>query len=137
MALVCGDCHDLHERGPAVPRTQPAPWVDPPETLDSRMHRHEVGVSQMWDGLVLPSEKAWRAGTITITRAPLRAPELADEAVDEATRSRIENVRMLAKAARAATTYDDRGRVYGELIASCADCHVVTRPATQSGNPIK
>lgn len=132
IALVCGDCHDIHERGPDVPRTTPAPWVDPPESFDSRMHRHQLGMEQMWDGLVLPSEKAWRSGTITITRAPLRAPELADEAVDDATHQRVEQVRALAKAARAATTYEERGRVYGQLIAGCADCHSVTRPAVTS-----
>jgi hypothetical protein len=131
VALICGDCHDLHERGPAAPRAAPLPWEDPPEQLEARMHRHQLGVAQLWDGLVLPSERAWRSGTVTITRAPLRAPEADDAPIDEAMHQRIEAVRALAKEARTVTSYDERGRVYGELIAGCAECHALLRPARQ------
>jgi hypothetical protein len=131
MALVCGDCHDLHERGPTRPAMKALPWEDPPEAFDARMHRHQLGVAQMWDGLVLPSERAWRSGTVTITRAPLQPPELANAPVDDATHKRIEEIRALAKEARVADSYEARGRVYGELIARCADCHAVARPARQ------
>jgi hypothetical protein len=129
MALVCGDCHDLHQRGPTRPAIKALPWEDPPEDFDARMHRHQLGIAQMWDGLVLPSEDAWRSGTVTITRAPLRAPEVAAEPIDEATNQRIEEVRALAKQARTAGTYQERGRIYGELIARCANCHAFERPA--------
>lgn len=129
MALVCGECHELHETGPAHPRVQPRPWEDPPDELDARMQRHQLGVAQMWDGLVLPSERAFRSGTVTITRAPLRAPEQAETPVPPELQTRIEAVRELARAARRAPTYEERGRVYGALIARCADCHYTARPA--------
>ena len=128
LALVCGDCHDMHQRGPARPKLKALPWEDPPETLDARMHRHQLGIAQIWDGLVLPSEEAFRNGTITITRAPLVPPEVADEAVDPQLSAAIEEVRGLAKQARVATTYEERGRIYGELIARCANCHAIMRP---------
>lgn len=129
MALTCGECHELHETGPDAPRANPLPWEEPPDTVEDRMHRHQLGVVQMWDGLVLPSEKAWRNGTVTITRAPLRAPERADQPIDDALAAQIQAVRELAKQARLATTYQERGRVYGELIARCAQCHYTERPA--------
>jgi hypothetical protein len=94
------------------------------------MQRHELAIVQMWDGLVLPSENAWRSGTVTITRAPLRAPELAGRPISPALHERIEATRGLAKQARLATTYQERGRVYGELIAGCAQCHSLQRPAS-------
>jgi hypothetical protein len=128
IALVCGECHELHKTGPAHPRVQPLPWEDPPEELDARMQRHQQGIEQMWDGLVLPSEQAFRSGTVTITRAPLRAPEQAAAPIDEALKARIEEVRALAKDARRASTYEERGRVYGELISRCAQCHYYQRP---------
>jgi hypothetical protein len=128
MALVCGDCHDLHERGPSHPRMKPLPFEDPPDSYDARMHRHQLGMAQMWDGLVLPSEKAWQSGTVTITRAPLRAPEREGESVDAATAARIEEIRALAKQARSADSYDARGQVYAELIARCASFHASERP---------
>jgi len=128
IALVCGECHELHVTGPTHPRVQPLPWEDPPEELDARMQRHQLGMEQMWDGLVLPSERAFRSGTVTITRAPLRASEQAAEPIDATLQARIEEVRALAKDARRASTYEQRGRVYGELISRCAQCHYYQRP---------
>lgn len=129
MALACGECHEVRAQGPGRVRTAPLPWEDPPDSWDERMHRHQLGIAQMWDGLVLPSEGAWRSGTVTITRAPLRAPEVAEGSVSPELHARIEATRDLGKQARLATTYQERGRVYGELIAGCAQCHYLQRPA--------
>lgn len=129
MALTCGECHEVRKRGPGRTPTVPLPWMDPPESLAERMHRHELGVDLMWDGLVLPSENAWRSGTVTITRSPLRAPEHVDEPMSPELHARIEATRDLAKQARLVTTYQERGRVFGELIAGCAQCHYLQRPA--------
>jgi hypothetical protein len=128
MALACGECHAVRERGPGPIQIDPRPWEDPPESLEERMFRHQQGADQMWDGLVIPSDKAWRSGTITITRAPLVAPEQAQQPVPPELHDRIEATRELGKQARLATTYQERGRVYGELIAGCAQCHYLQRP---------
>ena len=130
LALACGDCHDLHRKGEQS-RTAPLPWHDPPESFDARMHRHQLGIAQLWDGLVLPSEHSWRSGTVTITLAPLTSPTATegDAPVDAATGARIEAVRALAKQARTAASYEARGRVFGEIVARCADCHLYERPA--------
>jgi hypothetical protein len=129
IALVCGECHAVHQRGPQRVQVQPEPWRDPPEDFDARMLRHQIGAAQIWDGLVLPSEEAFRSGTITLTRAPLTPPTRDGESVDPALNARIEEVRGLARQARAATTFEERGRVYGELISRCASCHQFSRPA--------
>lgn len=129
IALVCGECHDIHKRGPDRVKVQPEPWRDPPEDFDARMLRHQIGAAQIWDGLVLPSEQAFRSGTITLTRASLTPPVRDGEPIDPALNARIEEVRGLARQARAATTYEERGRVYGELVARCASCHEFSRPA--------
>jgi cytochrome c553 len=129
MALACGECHEVRARGPGAPDTAPLPWAEPPDALEQRMQRHQMGIDQMWDGLVLPSEKAWRSGTVTITRAPLRAPELAEGPISAQVHAQIEATRELGKQARLASTYQERGRIYGELIAGCAQCHYLQRPA--------
>ena len=128
VALACGECHAARERGPGRTLMLSLPWEDPPESLQERMERHQMGIDQMWDGLVLPSENAWRSGTLTITRAPLIAPEHA-EPTSSALHARIEATRELAKQARLAQTYQERARVFGELIAGCAQCHQLQRPA--------
>ena len=128
MALSCGECHELRKRGPGRTLMVPLPWEDPPDSLKQRMQRHQMGVDQLWDGLVLPSENAWRSGTVTITRAPLRGPEQADESSSAELHTRIEATRDLAKQARLAPTYQERGRIFGELISGCAQCHYLQRP---------
>jgi hypothetical protein len=129
MALTCGACHDERKRGPGRTPTVPLPWVDPPESLEERMERHQLAIDLLWDGLVVPSDNAWRSGTITITRAPLRAPEQTDESIAPQEQARIEATRELGKQARLTTTYLERARVFGELIAGCAQCHELQRPA--------
>jgi hypothetical protein len=131
LALACGDCHDVHQRGPDRVRPEPEPWRDPPEQLDERMLRHQLGAEQIWDGLVLPSEHAFQSGTITLTRAPLNPPLREGEPVEPGLQARIEEIRGLARAARGATSYEERGRVYGELVARCASCHLFLRPASK------
>jgi hypothetical protein len=128
VALSCGECHEVRKRGPGRIPIVPLPWEDPPDSLEERMQRHQMGVDQLWDGLVIPSENAWRSGTVTITRAPLRAPEQARESVSPALHARIEATRELGKQARLATTYQQRGLIFGELIAGCAQCHYLQRP---------
>jgi hypothetical protein len=129
IAITCGECHEVHRRGPGPVTAQPEAWRDPPDELNARMVRHQIGADQMWDGLVTPSEEAFRSGTITLTRAPLTPPERNGEPIAPELHDRIELIRALARQAREATTYAERGRVYGELIARCADCHYYIRPA--------
>lgn len=129
MALTCGECHTLRQRGPGRTPVVPLPWEDPPESLTERMERHQLGVDQLWDGLVLPSDNAWRSGTLTITRAPLVPPNTSDDEITPELHARIDATRELGKQARLATTYEERARVFGELISGCAQCHHLLRPA--------
>jgi cytochrome c553 len=124
VALTCGDCHDLHQRGAGRTRQEPKPWQDPPDPHGARMWPHQSGAAQIWNGLVLPSEHSFRLGTITLSRAPL-SPADAGAPLDPRVAAAIEEVRALTRRARAATTHDERGRVYGELVARCASCHAL------------
>jgi len=124
LSLTCGDCHAQKQQGPDRGREEPMPWRDPPETVHGRMARHEVGVDQLWSGLIIPSEDAWRAGIVTLTRAPLNRPQQEGEAIDPELGKRIEEVRALAKRARTATSHAERAQIYGELLGTCGSCHV-------------
>lgn len=128
IAVECGDCHLVQNGGPPRLPAKPEPWRGPPEALEERMLRHQTGAEQMWDGLVMPSEQSFRSGTITLERAPLTPPERQGMPIDEVLNARIEEVRELAKQAQFVTTYAERSRVYGELIARCAGCHFYLNP---------
>lgn len=128
LGLSCGNCHHAQQAGPTAERAPPVPWKDPPDTVSDRMDRHYEGIEQLWQGLVQPSDEAWKNGTITLTRAPLSPPETKEGAVEPPAAAAIERVRELARRARAATSHKERADVYGELIAGCGDCHTTAHP---------
>jgi hypothetical protein len=126
LAVACGNCHRDQKGGFRLPDAEAMPWQDPPETITARMDRHAVGIEQMWFGLIAPSDDVWRAGTVTLTRAPLEAPEDGDEPVDGRLHAKFEHLRDLAKQARLAPTDEERAHIYGEAITTCAHCHYTT-----------
>jgi hypothetical protein len=129
LGLACGDCHDHLRRGPEHETEEALPWFDPPESVEGRMLRHGEGVDQMWLGLVLPSERDFQNGSITLTRAPLEpVHDPNGEPVEPEFTARLERVRELAKRTRTARTYPERASVYGELLAECGSCHFVSSP---------
>ena len=127
LAVACGSCHRDQKGGFRLANAEAMPWRDPPETITERMDRHAVGIEQMWFGLIAPSDDVWRAGTVTLTRAPLEAPlEGEEDPVDERSHAELERLRELAKQARSAPTYAARAQVYGAAITTCAHCHYAT-----------
>ncbi len=123
LGLTCGNYHFQHAAGPTGVRAEPEPWQDPPDELVARMQRHQLAAEHLWAGLIVPSEEAWRNGTITLSRAPIAAPETEGEPVDPRTAERVSQIRALGQRARTAGSHRERGEIYGELIATCAHCH--------------
>jgi hypothetical protein len=130
---ACGECHTHLLRGPGPMHAMPLAWQEPPDALDDRMYRHDVGVDQLWTGLVRPSDTAWQSGTMTLTRAPLSAPEYEGQEVHPLLAAKIEEIRGLAKQARAARSSVARAAIYGELLSRCASCHFLVRAANRDG----
>ncbi len=127
LALSCGDCHDQMRKGQrALPPPDPRLHDQPPDTLSERMYRHRLAADELWLGLIEPSETLWKRGTVTLTRAPLEPPVKDGEEVDARVAEDLERIRALAKAARAARSHPERARIYGQIIARCAACHLRT-----------
>ena len=123
LGVTCGNCHWQQLSGPRGPRTEPEPWHDPPDEVTERMQRHQLAAEDLWAGLITPSEEAWRNGTITLTRAPIEAPQEQGDPVDPQFAERVEAIRELGQRARTVRTHGERGQIYGQLIATCAHCH--------------
>ncbi len=120
VARTCGDCHAALGR--------PGPIVGEPPAEASgtvpRMKRHQWAAERMWDGLVIPSDDAWRAGARVLADAPLEPEALTPgktpvPKVDALAQS----VHDVAHAASGATTPSERAAVYGKVMRSCTDCH--------------
>ena len=121
VARTCGDCHAA--LGGPRPMVAALPSEGP--GIHPRMQRHLWAIARLWDGLIVPSDAAWKVGASVLADAPLepelytpgKEPELAVSAL-------ASSVRDLALKARIADSGADRGAVYGELMATCAACHV-------------
>jgi hypothetical protein len=129
LALTCGDCHAHVMHGLKRSIEEPLEWKDPPEEMSARMERHEVGVDQLWLGLVYPSEVAWHNGSVSLTRAPLSTVRARGEEIRPELQAELDQIRELARQARTASSLGERGAVYGSLLAHCASCHYVARAA--------
>jgi cytochrome c553 len=120
MAVVCGDCHA------AVGAQVPLPSVAPPAADDTpaQMRRHHWAAERMWEGLVAPAPDRYRDGASVLASAPMHPSELVVGASPPLEVVALaERARSLAGEATGAESPADRGRIYGQLLATCASCH--------------
>jgi hypothetical protein len=123
LAATCGDCHARlpnRDRG----KTQEHGFsAKGPEDLETRMKRHALAAEGMWDGLTIPSDSHWLGAARALTEAPLSPPEVDGKPVNEATDMRMEAIRDIGRRALEAEDQPARVAAYGELVASCIECH--------------
>jgi len=101
---------------------------DEGDGIGPRMHRHQRAVARMWDGLVVPSDAAWKVGARVLADAPME-PERSVETMATLAAS----VHQLAVKAHTLTTGEERSLLYGELITTCATCHSQSTATVRSG----
>lgn len=124
LAKTCGDCHTMLGRSwPAVPApTGQASGARP------FMVRHEWAASRMWDGLAIPSDDAWKAGAQALAEEPLPAEALTPGKTPVPRVGELEQlVHDLGRKAEATDEVDGRMKLYGETMATCAECHTWLR----------
>jgi len=101
-------------------------------TLPGKMIEHQWAAARLWEGLSTASANRWHLGALALLKTSW--PIVAEEpslsrapAGDDPSR-----VRLLAERARGATTTAERSEVFGELLATCARCHVTIRDRASS-----
>lgn len=120
VAAACGRCHQRIS-GPEIFITDP-----PAQTSEvvGRMERHVWATDRMWDGIVGPSNAAWLAGSEAIQDVPLRRGDLAaGGGLPPEAEKLAQRVKTLGTEASQASSAEERVRVYGELLSTCANCH--------------
>ena len=124
MARTCGNCHLVNEISVGFDDDRmPADWSD----ITTHMQRHQWAADRLWEGLIGPSDLAWNQGTDMLVDVPLRPTDMVDEwtatadfvAIDEIAR----RVHLLGGRGTNTRTPDARGKLYGEMLGLCADCH--------------
>jgi mono/diheme cytochrome c family protein len=119
MARICAECHVATGGGPKSQSPRPETHMVKRDTLAKRMVRHMTGADELWEGLMTPSESAWKAGAAALQYAP----STTHESLPPGFVSRLLEVRQLGVDAAEAATQEQRSNVYGLLLATCADCH--------------
>jgi mono/diheme cytochrome c family protein len=126
VGAACGACHTSLRTGPRYPEgTRGGP---PPAEHDvaGRMRRHRWAADRLWEGLIGPSDEAWRAGAQVLRDAALYTDALTQDV------AQYEQVTKLAwtvheVGARADVMRDrhQRAELYGQLLGTCARCHAL------------
>lgn len=117
----CARCHEATDAKLTFARS--ALPIDT-RALPRQMAGHEWAVERMWEGLIANDDARWDDGTSALAagRLAITAESGALGIADDAAR-----VRAFAARARKAVNVDDRARLYGELLGTCASCHAKIR----------
>jgi cytochrome c553 len=124
MGAACGNCHVAltAEVGFAVDEAPAAG-----EGAVAHMARHAWASGRMWEGLVAPSGVVWDGGAEVLAEAALAPAELSADLEVLAEVSEMEEaVHTMGAAAVGLAVQEDRARVYGQFLATCAGCHEKT-----------
>jgi hypothetical protein len=85
---------------------------------------HLRAADELLQGLVVPSESLWRSGAARLRTATLDPRDWPPDAKLSANaREADAAIHALADRAERATTKNQRGAVYTELLVTCASCH--------------
>lgn len=120
VAQACAWCHLRLQAQPVV--APPPAVIADDGTPVARMARHRWATDRLWEGLVGPSSSSWRAGLDVLAATPLSFAPVTDAPALGA------QLQQLAGTARTklrdgSETLDDRSRLYGEMLVTCAACH--------------
>ena len=121
MGAACGDCHVAlgAEVAFAVEKAPPEG-----EGAAEHMGRHAWASGRMWEGLVSPSGVVWDGGAEVLSEAPLAPAELSADLEVLAEVSEMESaIHQMGADAVGLTGQEERARVYGDFLSTCAACH--------------
>jgi cytochrome c553 len=121
IAENCGSCH--LEVGARPLRVLPPEPPQDPATVP-HMLGHLWGADRMWEGLIVPSDVSWANGVAPLAGDPLQPESLSEHAeYADDLRALAIRVHELAAEGRDAVGQEARAVIYGEFIATCAECH--------------
>ncbi|MDB4958410.1 MAG: hypothetical protein JWO36_5979 [Myxococcales bacterium] len=123
-AKLAHECASCHVASGAMPEFASPPKMPPDRpSIDARMVRHLWASERLWEGMVGMADDSWAAGLDVLAVTPLPASELGADRQPYARK-----LQQLAETARKMKNVDqDRTKIYGEMLATCAACHTVRR----------
>jgi len=115
----CGSCHEAAEAA----WTWETPARPEGEDLPEHMMRHLWAVDRMWEALVTHDVERFELGASALADAPLTGEDPPDHEDPPGISALARRVHARAGEASAAGDFEARAAIYGDVLASCADCH--------------
>ncbi|MCC6751392.1 MAG: hypothetical protein IT371_27310 [Deltaproteobacteria bacterium] len=122
LGATCGGCHRQTKTEVNFPL-----GTVPPEGKDRKSHmaRHAWAMSRLWEGLVGPSDYAWKTATAVLAEEPLKSHEIPPKSAGKEASVLADEVHKVGRRAGAAKTVEQRAKVYDALVRLCARCHAL------------
>jgi cytochrome c553 len=119
---TCGACHAALGVGP---KFGPATPVPEGETSQARMQRHQWAAERMREGMIGPSDERWQLGAGAVSVAPPQpCPIESAEILPDDVLQLREKIYEIGAQAAVTKSSEERARVYGEYLSTCAGCHI-------------
>jgi cytochrome c553 len=132
LAAACGACHTAVNATPtliaAFPRGEN-------QTLAGHMRKHYRAADLLYRGLVVPSDHSWNAGASALIGDPVELELQRESTPQPEIEALAKRLHGLAQEAGKAADAASRSEVYGQMLATCSDCHkrqnvVIRRPSS-------
>ncbi len=120
LAAACGACHTAVEVTPTLMASMPR---GEDESLTGHMRKHYRAADLLYRGLVVPSDDSWNRGADALTGDPVELELKRGSTPQPEIEALAKQLHGLAQQARKATDARARSEIYGQMLATCSDCH--------------
>lgn len=121
LAASCGGCHVATGGGPRFVVGTEAPGGS---SQEAHMIRHLWAADRMWEGLVGPSDEAWKAGAEALSETdPGMMDAIRAEIPPDALEGFLAGVGEAGRRALEAKARSERAEAYSGVVQSCTQCH--------------
>ena len=115
---ACGACHAAAGAGKIY--FWPAP-PDKDNKLKTAMRTHQWATERLWEGVTGSLDEAWNRGAAVLAEARVFSDKR--DTVKSTLLAREAELRKMGQTAKETTGLHERAIIYGQLLATCAECH--------------
>jgi cytochrome c553 len=132
LAAACGSCHAAVNATPTLIAAMPR---GEDESLAGHMRKHYRAADLLYRGLVVPSDHSWNRGADALTGDPVELELKRESAPRPEIEALAKRLHDLAQQARKAENPKSRSAVYGQMLATCSECHKQQNIVIRQGAP--
>ena len=132
LAAACGSCHAAVKATPTLIAAMPR---GEDESLAGHMRKHNRAADLLYRGLVVPSDHSWNQGADALTGDPVELELKRGSAPQPEIEALAKRLHDLAQQARKADNPNSRSAVYGQMLATCSECHKLQNIVIRKGAP--